>query len=129
MSRQILLCGLGLCTIAVAFGAGWLAHVPADTFAPRNPYAVAARLCEQGIHVRVVLTTSRTKDNFAAYLTSTDRSWEELAGLSARASPDQWRGSIYCQPHYPDIMPEDSFLIIGNLAIHGDPVMIAAIGK
>lgn len=98
--------------------------LPDDWDIPR----LAAYLNEHGLHLRVVPTAAHAPPDPTAYLTTTDKGWEEFNRLfKGPLQMDKWRGTLYCErghggDNWADLARQwgDYCLVAGPFIFFGD---------
>jgi hypothetical protein len=96
---------------------------------------VASHLAARGLSLRVVAAALEGDGRDGAFLTATDKEWEELNGLPKMAEClGQWRGTVYCErlrhPESRDPQVEawgDGCLEAGPFLFFGDRDLLARI--
>jgi len=96
---------------------------------------LAAYLNRKGLKLRVVSTMNACDSELTAYLTTTDRGWEELnRPLRGRAHIDRWRGTLYCERgpsggDWADLVRDwgDCCLIVGPFLLFGDRELLGQV--
>jgi hypothetical protein len=89
---------------------------------------LAAHLNARGLGLRVVSVSQDGTNNLAAYLTTTDKRWEDFNRLTRDPLQlDRWRGTLICErDSRGDVWSDrigpsdDGYLIVGPFLLYGD---------
>jgi hypothetical protein len=96
---------------------------------------LAEYLNGKGLGLRVVSSMNGRHSDWTAYLTTTDKGWEELSRPRRdRSDIERWRGTMYCEqafapPAWAYLIPEwgDCCLVAGPFLLFGDRELLGQV--
>jgi hypothetical protein len=116
---------------------GQRTRTPATVAVPPDDWDIprlVAYLNGKGLGLRVVSTMNGGPSDRRAFLTITDKGWEELSRpLRGRSHIDRWRGTLSCErgpaASWADLTREwgDCCLVVGPFLLFGDRELLARV--
>jgi hypothetical protein len=81
-------------------------------------------LNSHGLHLRATPTSRNGSTTDVAYLTETDRNWEELNRLMAtRDTLGEWQGVVYCERVGPNVAGDVRIELWGDACLEAPPFL------